>query len=876
MQIIFAKASDMGAKPRYITAAMPLMITSVSASPEDFLLANFNNCLNLCITKLKERATRIPALYGILQLLWSYLRRCHETHTAVSRRLDPIVKTIFPPGRRVIYPSDVPPIMTATVPHLLFQHHAELGGELIDALLNPCPPISTDHWPPEALCHERMHCAITALLYSLDVAETGKDPVMPPAPHVEGESFSQPLPLASPPVTPLPESLLARGGWRRVVDTSSAAVARIAIACDKACESFKVLDDRNIVFQAGAGHPHFQAYTQDRENYIQRRHGAFTVTYPRDKQPLFDLLRSCIDSWPRLLAKPDAVTDFRPADILIRCLLHIDIDVYIAARKALERLTAQADGYLYVRALTRSIVRPELVLRESSSLQNANTVKLESLVGLWNALVEILSQQIEAAAEASQKPAPAFGLRRPGGSAVEENVVASFGDPHDIWLIITDVEATALVLLISQSALIRRRAADVLQLALKMQTNLQDWMSNTSNEALVDQEPRVLSCLQQSGASLLEQLDEDAQGSVDRSRLRHWKRQTGDNLLLRLAQSETLPDLSLWQQLIAPTFKSLLGTCPSVVSLARVLFTDRLVKGYGMASSAAGLVPGRPTAGPMTSRGGIVTQASSLPTDLRFITDYWKMHLSVVCAITTPTPREDAPNSSSLRDASDLSSPADVVRAAIPFLASDEAAFREATIFGLGSIHQSGYRDLLQGLNQNIASLRAGMDLRHRHGPSHSNAPPTSSRHLRTYASVIRVYERSSILLRQWDIADAELGLVAHSLQDMLKTIIAEHLPLDCRKAFSVTLRNFVEQCGKHSTIKKWLSPPLLFDCFRSCEQWSFFQKTHSSVGSKSSHAHPHGHHHREHSRSRSDGTPEPAYEIFLPAVHAVASLCVG
>lgn len=866
MQVIHAKASDMVAKPRYVLAAMPLVVTSVSASPEPFVLANLNNCLNLCIAKLKDRQTRLGAFYGILQLLWAYLRRCHETHTGVSKRIEPIVKTIFPPGnKRVIYPPDVPPTMVAIIPHLVLQHHFELGRELLDSLLNPSPPISTDHWPPEVLCHERKHCAITALLYSLDAMENGKEPVMPPAPHVEGEAFIHPITLVNPVVGPLPEVLLARGGLRLMVDQASAAIARIAIACDKACEAFKVLDDRNVVFQGGAS---FQPYTPDRENHIQRRHGAFTVTYPRDKQPLFDLLRACLDSWPRLLANTEAVTDFRPADILIRCLLHIDIDISIAARKALERLSAQPGGHLYVRALTRSIVRPELVLRESILLQNANTVKLESLVGLWNGLVEILLQQIEAAVEASRKPAPftGFGFKRPGLSEEKPAPMTDKSSPQDIYHLLVDIEATALVLAISQSALIRRRAVDALRLAMKLETALHEWNDGLEGEAFVDQEPRVLSVLQESGKGLLEELDEDAHSSSDRARIKHWKKQTGDHVLLRLAESDTLSDLPVWQRLVAPTFKTLLAASPTVMNLTRALLAERLVKGYGMASTAAGLVSGKSVAGPLSTRHGpLVSSAPSA--DLRFIIDYWKMHLGAVCALTMATPQSGRAYSSAMRDASDINSPADIVRAAIPFLASDEAAFREASIFGLGCIHLSGYKDLLQGLSQNVANLRAGMDLRHQRTgqgvKSHS-----STRHTRTFASVARVYEKSSILMRDSELADAELGLISHCLEDMIKTIVQEQLPLDCRKAFAITLRNFAEQCGNRGIIKNWMSPQFLYDAFRYCEQWSFV-KSHSHSSSKSSHNH-------SHSRSRSDeGGHDAGYDIFIPAVRAVAALCV-
>ena len=55
MQTIHAKAMAMTAKPRYWPAAIPLVCTVVAAAPQDFLLANWQACVDLCMAKLKVR-----------------------------------------------------------------------------------------------------------------------------------------------------------------------------------------------------------------------------------------------------------------------------------------------------------------------------------------------------------------------------------------------------------------------------------------------------------------------------------------------------------------------------------------------------------------------------------------------------------------------------------------------------------------------------------------------------------------------------------------------------------------------------------------------------------------------------------------------------
>jgi len=57
MQTIHGKAMAMTAKPRYWPAAIPLVCTVVAAAPQDFLLANWQACVDLCMAKLKVRST---------------------------------------------------------------------------------------------------------------------------------------------------------------------------------------------------------------------------------------------------------------------------------------------------------------------------------------------------------------------------------------------------------------------------------------------------------------------------------------------------------------------------------------------------------------------------------------------------------------------------------------------------------------------------------------------------------------------------------------------------------------------------------------------------------------------------------------------------
>lgn len=882
MQVIYSRASNMMSKPRYQSVALPLICASSAASPEEALLANFSTCIEACITRLKEKSTRNVAFYGICQLLYAYLRRCHETHTGVSKRLDPIIRTIFPSSRKQLYPPDVSPDRIAVIPHLIFQHHYEYGNELVAGLLNPTPSISNDNWPPETLCFERMHCAIRALMYTLDVSESGRDLVMDSPPQ-ELDSFGPPPPLPTVSVENLSEMFLSRGPYRQLVESSSATIAKIAMACNIACDNFRLLDDRNILQREG---PAFYPQTPERDaSHVQKRHGGFMVTYPREKQPLFDLLRICFDSWPRLLAKPHTVAEFKPAEILIQNLLHIDLSVYHSARKALERLTKQPDGHTYLCALTRSVAKPDLVLRETSSLQGANTVKLESLVGLWSELVEGFCQQLEQVASTQPRPMPGFGAgaRRPNApSAIDEHATAVLDgvNPQQLTYILPELEGTAMVLSVSSSNLIRRRASDVLRLIVKIHSALSAWSMAVSGSPLTEDEPRVLTTLGDSASHLLSEIEVDLVSSTEKTRLNHWKEQCTSSgqaptdAILQIIAGNHSVDHSIWHHLLPRVFNHLADACPIFISIARPLFVVRHLAVYPTAAAVAGLMTSKATVAPSTMRNG--TQYSPATSDTRFLADHWKTHLVVLCATMpaqntqTVTP---APVDGAQIDPDRLKTGPEIVKLAVPFLASDESLLRDASVIGLGCMSADAYRSLLEGLSHIILHLVQ----EHQRRAGDRSAMRRSARNARLHLSVASVQEVASKLLRAHQASDAEVGLLSHYIRETLP-IVRETDPNEAalRRAFSICTMNIIDYCGSRGQLKRWFASDIRQQLFALFRTWSFLPLASQSPELRQHKRGESGVSQVHSSKNRSGGSGSlPVHDVFMPSVKAIAALCV-
>ncbi|KAI9091522.1 cell morphogenesis N-terminal-domain-containing protein [Phlyctochytrium arcticum] len=107
VELIFPKANKMLSKPRYLTAAIPLLNTLLCVSRKDFFHKHWGDFIEFCFKQLREKSLRTLALTSISRLLWVYLFRCTETSSAnIYRRIDTITRALFPPNRRGVMPAE--------------------------------------------------------------------------------------------------------------------------------------------------------------------------------------------------------------------------------------------------------------------------------------------------------------------------------------------------------------------------------------------------------------------------------------------------------------------------------------------------------------------------------------------------------------------------------------------------------------------------------------------------------------------------------------------------------------------------------------------------------------------------------------------------
>jgi hypothetical protein len=884
MQMMHARANAMAVKPRYVAAALPLICVTLAASPEETLLSNWSAATDLCFKWMKvrwlavfietlrptssaqDKVGRPSALNGIIQLLWAYLHRCQESHASVAKRLDPLIRAFFPAGRRPVYPPDCPIEMAACVPHYIAFRHFELGVDTITALFASA---ASDSAPMDTYAPERLTIGLRAVMRTLDCFERNVDPSLPPSP-TDDEGLQALETSTSVACGPLPEAMLARAGLRGLLETVTSAVARIVNVSDRAFQYSTILDDASVLPSNSNG-----VYSPDRELHITRRHGGFTVSYPRDRQPYFDLQRACFDSWPRCLRAESA--DFKPVDLLLRALVHVDPDVCASARAALERLAKLGGGLDVVRAAGRFVCRSEFVYREVTTLQLGTTGKLEWLLGTWLTLLDIWLAQLKTVvapkASASLEAGPP-GRQRAGTQSQAAAQPEADIDPRESWSLIADIEAAALVLLCSGPVQLRRQAFEALRLAIALEDLLTEWTTSRGLVVTAISGKRILRVLEMQ-AHLLVDLDEERVPSQERSRLQRWRKLPDG--LVRVGESESAFDFGLWQMTLGSAFAACLEASPVAVEAARPLLAARVLRLYQVSSAAAGLIPSRQPPQTPTSKGAVAPQPAA--SDNGFLADHWRTHLTALCAITTAPGSAD---STSMKSDGQITSGAELIRLIIPFLASEQTGLRDAVVTGLGNVHPALYRNLLDGVQSIVRHLAEDRRVRQQQGPGARR----TRRFDRLHTSVARIFELSSRLLRKPEAlgppTESLLGPLLYYVKETVAYLrdpeaLEDSAALGMRRAFCNTVRAVTEYCTDQAIVAQWLPPDLQFDLFGLFDVWSFrpLGPTSPEVVRNNRSSDGHGGHATTKSRGSSLGSQPAAFEVYLPATAAVVALCV-
>eukprot|EP00842_Homolaphlyctis_polyrhiza_P005771 jgi/Hompol1/6195/HPOL_000607-RA len=144
VETIHPKAVKMALKSQRLSAVLPLISTLLCVSRKDFFLKAWGDFVSLLVQRFrdkneKEKDLRPIALASLTRLIWVYLFRCFESPAStVQRRIDVILRTLFPPHKKGVVPFDGDIHNFVSIVYFILVKYPDYGNEaVLNSLLGP-------------------------------------------------------------------------------------------------------------------------------------------------------------------------------------------------------------------------------------------------------------------------------------------------------------------------------------------------------------------------------------------------------------------------------------------------------------------------------------------------------------------------------------------------------------------------------------------------------------------------------------------------------------------------------------------------------------------------------------------------------------------
>lgn len=723
---IAPRAFAMLTKPRYWSVAYPLYVAVLCASPEDRFLQptqgwSWVQCLEAGVAKLgKDRTIRTIVQNAAVLLLWTYLFRCRESSSTTTKRLENYFRSWFPANRANVFPSDVSVLdWHIYMTHYTLYRQFDFGRDLVlDFLRAKALSSNTLSLQPDLLSKQRMTIAVRAILLTLDAQVREASPSFPADAHFDAEKDGLGDELPESFTYPTPDIGATQAQFNDLI-------GKVALLCNHQVGPVSIFDDQVTLTRSTsvASVMSVSKGTNDEEKLCWRLHSAhrFVAAYNKEHQPFMDLLRACIDSWPRCLS---ANVQFSTVlTVLHRAYFSADPLLADAAARCLTRIAEQRKGgaNAVVSSFMKWILRVDAVYWETHPNQTVILSKIEDAVKLLVSFLDIWLTELK------KGQASATGKK---GWEMERT---------SAWATIDEVEAIGLFLLCSAWRPLRRHAIGILRIVsildgvFEGNLNHQSKTNRIATHDDVDEEdePTRIIHLLNMPCSRFIQASEDLRSEEaveisawQKSRTKKWKRApSSKETLSDLAESDKSSELTTWFLVVPRFLRMCLDHFPTSVAVFRSIVTNRILGMESAVSAAAGTSNRAPAGTISTLKGqavgaagalmpftiGNAAQASvsgTLTPEQNLMAEHWKMYILALCTTTTSIEgsahrimANEGPSTERVIAAKDL------FQKLVPYLASDHARFRDAVVSALGNINTNLYKTLLETLQTVNAQL---------------------------------------------------------------------------------------------------------------------------------------------------------------------------
>ena len=707
LNVVNARLSKMLPKLQYWADAFRLSAVILCASPNETIAAQWLSMITSFQAKAKERNARSSALQSVCRLVWTYLDRIVEPVGATIRKLEDVMKVVFPSGKRSYVSTDrvladpqveLIRIVGYRYPEFCFK---SVIFPLMNAeLFTSGKEIKVEHLEPERIVIGiRASMAIMAdrnkaephrpsfpYFSNLSVFEdglrgaqtTGHPPRDTSGANYYGSQDEQSHRTFSPDDT-------SREYYGRFCEI----LGRITLVCDEAFGGQAVLDEK-----LGGLTP--KTPIADTFSFSRRDDHAALA---EQKQGFYELLHTAVQALPRCLS-PDI-----PFNSLINLLCtgtaHVRSNIAASSGQSLKSIARQSHAQPVTIGFARFIFNFDARYSTMSDDGMLGPGHIEYTLRLYVELLQIWIEEIK------------LKSRDMAAQAPNEIPLSSRGlqlDLASVSALVDEVESHGVFFLCSQSRRVRSFAVKVLRLVTDF------------DKALGRNHPRIIHILEGDAHVLIDPRDEQL-SVIERSRLQKGSRRSvQQDTLVELCSSEVSYDSTLWFKLFPNLIRQSFERCPSAVMLGRDIVCTRLLQMRNTITNLAGNSRGPPSTGTDTPSTRTFNRLGTTPADV--IIEQWKLYLIMACTTMTNAgaqTQSQLANAQHTRKTSNkgnaqgqerITSARALFASIIPLLAVARTSIREAVVIALSSINLNLYRTLLESLQYAVTNCKEEAKLR--------------------------------------------------------------------------------------------------------------------------------------------------------------------
>ncbi|KAF9931130.1 Cell morphogenesis protein PAG1 [Linnemannia zychae] len=771
VELIFPKARKMINKPRHVQVAFPLVTMLLCVSKKDFFMKQWQPIFDACREKFRDKVMRQIALTCASQLLWVFLFRWSDETNTTYKKLDEIVKALFPSHRRSSALLDGSLGHYVRFIHFIGARQPDYATRSIIFLLLNLESFTNviyTNLTMDMISPERMTIAVRAFMLILaDLDKTGDRPPFPTAGDAVNVICDSDT--ASDILEP---SIINRAGMRDTYDQMIAVLGKIAIVCDRNYGQTTILEEKyttaRSMFSAAAL---MATATGDGGASIVHQYSTFAVSYSREKQVYFDLMTAWVTCLPRCM--PSGIHLQRIIEMLCRYTAHVDPELRKASAAALVRIAKQCNSQMVVAGYSAFVCTVEDRLSELLAGLSVPGPSMPTEIGLLGIYIQILEAWIQDTRTQAQKE------RELNSDNITDDIVAntsstqtaspvtstegsrsfsSFAPEINLATQLNTTEENGLLFLCSPSPIIRRYAISILKIAASFDKPDQPTVSTESNKeavmsASVSVRPRLevtrIYHLLQTAVQELLQVDESGNALKDcplalheliRLQIHHQK--GSSEVFSLLAGSENNVDIGIWRSCFPLLVTKIFHYFPNICEPCLDTVSRRLMILYPAIMTTTDLALNSTLASKFSIK---TTQVAT-----EEMVEQWRTYLIFVCSTMVrhehQSPATPGHGRKKSAPTEKITCARDLFRLILPLLYSDRYSIRESVVASLGRINVHIYKAMLEDIQPLLFSIHD--DFRSKNGIKPPYNGKRNKKIDRLRAEIAHIFDLTAPLLR--------------------------------------------------------------------------------------------------------------------------------